>query len=196
MRKLQLNISRIPYYALYEICNKQDCIEERFLDDLDRVVDATAVWGKETEDYLKRNEIIEFKFYLKIQLYYAYSEEDVDTITMYYVQTNYDVNKGKFNLNENDIVTLGSIQLFANWGNLSHGEVFKYLEKHIEKYIPIDKFKNFPTKYWGKRIMDVYTTMKLSSKLEAKLTYLEHLKQNPLWEAHQYYVKVNIIYLF
>jgi myosin-7 len=190
MRKLQLNISRIPYYALYEVCNKQDCIEERFLDDFDRIVDITAVWAKETEDYQKRNESIEFKIYVKIQLYYQYSEEDIDTITMHFVQTNYDVNKGKFNLTESDIITLASIQLYANWGNLSHEEAFKYLEKNIEKYIPLNKFKNYPPTYWSKSIMDFYTTLKLTSKIEAKLTYLEHLKHNCLWESHQFSVKV------
>ena len=29
MRKLCLNISRIPYFSIYEMCYKPDCIEER-----------------------------------------------------------------------------------------------------------------------------------------------------------------------
>ena len=35
---------------------------------------------------MKRNEIIEFKISLKIQLYYNFNETDNDTITMVYVQ--------------------------------------------------------------------------------------------------------------
>lgn len=187
MRKLQLNIARIPYYALYEICNKQDITEERFLDDRDKVVDVTAVWARETDDFAKRQMPIEFKIYLKIQLYYGYNENDIDTITMHYVQTNYDVNKGKFNLSESDIITLAAVQLMVNYGDLSHEEVYKNLEKSIERYVPINKFKPTQSSYWLKKIMDFYTNQKISTKLEAKLTYLEHLKQNPLWEAHQYY---------
>lgn len=86
MRKLQFNVARIPYYCLYEICNKKDTIEERFLDDNDKIVDVVALWDKEKEDYIKRNEIIEFRIYLKIQLFYNYSETDNDTVTMVYVQ--------------------------------------------------------------------------------------------------------------
>jgi hypothetical protein len=108
---------------------------------------------------------------------------------MHYVQTSYDVNRGKYNLTESDIITLASTQLWANYGSMSHEEVFKFLEKNPERYVPINKFKSVPPNYWTKKIMDVYTTLKFHSKLEAKLTYLEHLRNNPLWEAHQYYVK-------
>ena len=37
---------------------------------------------------MKTNELIEFKIYLKIQLFYNYIESDIDTITMMYVQVN------------------------------------------------------------------------------------------------------------
>lgn len=86
MRKIQFNVARIPYYCLYEICNKKDSIEERFLDDSDKIVDVVAMWDKEKDDFMKRNEVIEFKIYLKIQLFYTCNETDNDTITMMYVQ--------------------------------------------------------------------------------------------------------------
>jgi hypothetical protein len=186
MRKLQLNISRIPYYALYEVCDTSESIEERFLDDFDRIVDISAVWARESEEFLKKNQNIQFKIYLKIQLFYSFPDDDVDTITMHYVQTNYDVNKGKFNLTENDIITLAAIQLMANYGT-SHDESYRNLEKSTEKYIPMDKFKTNPKEYWMEKIMKLYTSLKATSKLEAKLTYLEHLKSNPLYEAHEFF---------
>ena len=86
MRKIQFNVARIPYYCLYEICTKKDTIEERFLDDSDKIVDIIALWDNEKEDELNRKEVIEFKIYLKIQLFYNYIESDNDTITMIYVQ--------------------------------------------------------------------------------------------------------------
>lgn len=86
MRKLQFNVARIPYYSLFEICDKTDCVEERFLDDNEKIVDLAALWDKEKSDYMKRNESIEFKIYLKLQLFYNYLDNDIDTVTMIYVQ--------------------------------------------------------------------------------------------------------------
>ena len=54
MRKLQLNIERIPYFALYEICYKPNCIEERYLSENFKVCDVISVWDKESEDYKKK----------------------------------------------------------------------------------------------------------------------------------------------
>ena len=187
MRKLQLSISRIPYYALYEVCNKEEIIEERFLDDMDKVVDVTSLWERETEDHNSRNSPINFQIYLKIQLYYGYKQDDIDTITMHYVQTCYDVNKGKFHLDVEDIATLGAIQLTVDYFETSHEEINKNLEKNLSRYVPCNKIKTSEPSFWCKKIFLAYTTLKLKNKLEAKLTYLEHLKQNSLWEAHQYY---------
>ena len=104
MKKLQLNVTRIPYYALYEVCIKDNVTEERFLDDLDRFVDILATWANEKEEYEKLKKHIEFKIYLKIQIYYPFKEDDIDTITLHYVQTNYDVISGKFKLSDEEIV--------------------------------------------------------------------------------------------
>jgi hypothetical protein len=188
MKKIQLNVSRIPYYSLYEVCNKKDVVEERFLDDLDKIVDIVAVWEKESESTNKKLMQIDFKIYLKIQLYYEYKETDVDTITMHYVQTSYDVNKGKFNLSDNDIVTLAALQLIVNHNNSSHEEVFKNLEKNPDRYVPMNKFDLKDTNEWCRKIMDFYLSLKNMNRSEAKLTYLEHLRQNNMWEAHQYFV--------
>ena len=86
MRKLQFKIARIPYYCLFEVCDKTDFLEERFLDDNEKIVDIVALWDKDKSDYMKKNEIIEFKIFLKLQLFYNYLENDLDTVTMLYVQ--------------------------------------------------------------------------------------------------------------
>lgn len=194
MRKMQLNISRIPYYSLYEICNKPDVIEERFLDDLDRIVDITAIWAKEEADCQIKNTSIDFKIYLKILLYYGYNENDLDTITMHYVQTCYDVNKGKLKLSEEDVIALAGLQLMSNYNKSSHEEIYRQIEKNTERFVPMDIYKSSQISYWCKKIMDYYTGLKPMSRLEAKLSYLEHLKQNSLWEAHQYYCSYSKVY--
>lgn len=102
----------------------------------------------------------------------------------------YEVINGRFNLNESDVVTLASLQLLFDYGT-DHEKAFLNLQKNLDKYIPSDKMCDSFSSAWIQKIMDFYSTLKPSSKLETKLTYLEHLKQSPLWQSHQFFVKVN-----
>lgn len=189
MKKLELSLTRIPYYSLYEVCIKDNATEERFLEDSERFVDITAVWAKEREEYAAMKKQIEFKIYLKIQMYYPYKEDDIDTITMHYVQTNYDVICGKFKLNEEEIFQLAALQLQVNCENKSFEEVSSHLERHSKQYIPSTKYRPGLASIWCGKIMEYYTSnLKFTSRIESKLTYLECLKSNPLYEAHQYFV--------
>ena len=192
MKKLQFNLQRMPYYSLYEVCNKKDIVEERFLDDNDKIVDMIAVWDKEKEEFYKRNESIEFKLYLKLQLYYNYAETDIDTITMIYVQTAYEVNLGRFNLNEEKIISLAAIQLLANYGS-NQDLVYQNLQAITEKFIPFDKFALYPAVDWIQKIMESFSNTKPCSKLEAKINYLESLNTSPEFQSHQFIVKVIFI---
>jgi hypothetical protein len=86
MKKLELSLAKIPYYCLYEVCDKADVLEERFVDNSDRIVDIIALWDKESEYYkAKFKEVLGFKMYLTIQLYYAFPDSDIETTTMVYV---------------------------------------------------------------------------------------------------------------
>jgi hypothetical protein len=97
---------------------------------------------------------------------------------------------GRFNLKEIDVITLASLQLLVDYGT-NHEVAFQNLQKDIEKYIPFDKLKEIPASTWIQKVMDFYSGLKGSTKLETKLTYLEHLKQSPLWQGHQFFVKYN-----
>ena len=44
--------------------------------------------------------------------------------------------------------------------------------------------------------MEKYTSLKFTTKMEAKLAYIEHVKHQDLFESHQFYVKVDIILMF
>jgi hypothetical protein len=191
MNKLQLNVSKIAYYSLYEICIKENETEERFLDDLERFVDVTALWAKEKEEYSRIKKHIEFKIYLKVQLYYPYKEDDVDTITLLYVQTSYDVVTGKFNLTEEEIVQLAAIQLQIEGEKKSLEELSLLLERNPTRYIPVDKFKPTQKQQWCSKIIEQYTKLKFKNRLESKLTYLECLKNNTLYQAHQSVISFN-----
>lgn len=190
MKKLQFNISRIPYYSLYEICNKKDIVEERFLEEDERVCDVLAVWDKEIEQFSKNKEQIEFKIYLKIMLYYPYTENDIDTVTQIYSQCVHDISNGKYKLTEEDIVALASLQLLVEYGT-NQDQAYSNIQKKLDRFLPFNQVNLNPSVYWIQKIMELYSGLKSSSKLEAKLTYIEQVKTSPLWEAHQFPAKVN-----
>ena len=186
MRKLELNISRIPYFSIYEMCIKPDCIEERYLNEFEKVCDILAVWQKETESYKEKNINVEFKFYLKLLLYYEYNPEDIDSVTMTYVQCNFEIIKGLYNLTEEEIIKLAAIQLYIDYGNLSQDEIQSNLREHIRDFIPFNKFQINSESSWPEKILQEYSSINLSSKLEAKNAYLNIIKNNDLFQSCQF----------
>ena len=189
MRKLSLNISRIPYFSIYEMCFKPDCIEERYLNEFEKVCDILSVWQKETENFKKKNIDVEFKFYLKLLLYYEYNPEDIDSVTMTYVQCCFEANKGRYNLSEEDILKLAAIQLYIDYGHLSQEEMQNNLKEHIKKFVPYNKFQINSEDSWAEKILQQYNNTNLASKLEAKNAYLNILKQNELFQSCQFICK-------
>jgi len=176
------------HYSLYEICTKPDRVEERFLCENERIVDVIAVWDKEKADFEKKKEAIEFKLYLKLQTFYKYAETDIDTITMVYMQTVYDVLSGRLNLSEEKIVDLAALELLANFGQ-NKDLAFKAIQENLEKYLPRNHIDDLAAITWSQKIMDTFVNLNQMSKLAAKITYLEYLKSNPLYQSHQFTVK-------
>jgi hypothetical protein len=58
------------------------------MDESGLLCDDLALWEKTSSEGLKNMETIDFKMYLKIMLYYQYSDNDSDTIFMTYIQVN------------------------------------------------------------------------------------------------------------
>ena len=164
-------------------------MEERFLEDSERVADVIALWDKEVDEYSKKKEPIDFKLYLKIFLHYPYPENDVDTVTAVYTQSVYDVLNGKYNLKEEDIITLAALLMLVEYGT-DQDNAYQNLQRKLDKFVPINQINLNPAVFWIQKIMELYSGLKSSSKLEAKLTYMEHLKNFPVWEAHQFTAKV------
>jgi hypothetical protein len=189
MKKLHLNVSKIPYYGIYEICNKKDVIEERFLDENLRVVDILTLWNREARDAEKRNEKTDFKFYLKIFIYYQYTDNDVDSVSMVYYQSLYDYLNGKYNLSEKEVIQLAAFALLSQFGSNSD-DSFIALQKKLEKYIPLNRKNLNPGTYWVQKIMEQYSTLKADNKQVAKLSFLDMLKESNIWEGQQFNVKV------
>ena len=94
MNRLDFNIQRAIYYSIYEICEKQSGTEERFIDDGEKVCDILSVWSTEMEKDKKKGETSKFHFYLKLLIYYPFEKDDIDTLSVVYHQTVYDVISG------------------------------------------------------------------------------------------------------
>ena len=191
MRKLCLNISRIPYFSIYEMCYKPDCIEERYLNEFEKVCDILSVWQRETETYKKKNINIEFKFFLKLLLYYDYNPEDIDSVTMTYVQCQFETVKGKFNLTEQEVIKLAAIQLYIDYGHLSTDQLQSNLRENVTKFVPFNKRQINSESSWAEKIINEYNNYRFNSKLEAKNAYLNILKENELFQSCQFICTYN-----
>lgn len=61
-------------------------IEERTMEGNAILCDNMALWEKQQIEGMKAYETIDFKIYLKINIFFPFSENDTDTITMTYIQ--------------------------------------------------------------------------------------------------------------
>lgn len=55
--------------------------------------------------------------YLRVRVCFEMKETDLDTVTMYYTQSVYDVTNGRIPVKEIDIITLASLQLQVDYGD-------------------------------------------------------------------------------
>jgi hypothetical protein len=123
---------------------------------------------------------------LKLLLYYEYNPEDIDSVTMTYVQCNFEIIKGLYNLTEEEIIKLAAIQLYIDYGNLSQDEIQSNLREHIRDFVPFNKFQINSESSWAEKILQEYSSVNLASKLEAKNAYLNIIKQNDLFQSCQF----------
>lgn len=98
---------------------------------------------------------------------------------------------GKFRLEDQDITTLAALQLFVDYLN-AHEVANRALQSNLDKYIPLNSKGQYPNLYWEQKIMEKYTSLQFTKKIEAKLAYIEHLKHQDLFESHQFFVKVRL----
>lgn len=195
MTKLKLKIGRIPYFSMYEILDKGDSTEERILEEEEQVVNMKAMWDYDTERFEKNKTKVDFKVYLKLILYYGFTEEDIDTVTLSFYQAKYDIIQSKFNLSDDDISKLAAMQIVATYGNIPHEQVRQKLEDEIAEFVPLSKLKKLDKTHWQKTIMEEYVAVdQVYTKIEARKSYLDFIKNNQLYEAHLFYVKVKDIF--
>jgi len=190
MEFLDFNIQRNIYYSIYEIGNDDEGNYEKYIDDSEIVCDILAYWKSEKLKAEKKNKNVDFKFYLKLLIYYPFEEDDEDTVSLVYYQTIYDVISGKFNLNQNKIIKLAGLQLLNEYGN-EREDAYNNLKKNYKKYIPSNKINLLTQSQWIEKIIQFYSIISSFPKKDAKWNYLEELKEDKLYQTQQFEAKFN-----
>lgn len=190
MKRLDLNSQKGIYYSLYEICDKKAGREERFIDDSEKVCDVLAIWNIEIDRDNKKGEKTRFEFYLKMLIFYPFEKEDIDTLSVVYHQTLYDVLTGKHPLEEKKIVALAAYQLINEYGD-DEDEAEKKVNDSIQQLIPANKISLLSEDQWKYNIMEQYKQAKSITKNEAKWNYIQELKTLTTFQVQQFNAKFN-----
>lgn len=177
-------------YCLYEICTKASGIEERFLDDSERVCDIISVWKSEMDKDSKKNIDSYFGFYFRILIFTPFGKDDADTLTRVYYQNAYDVVAGRFPLSVEKIITLASLMLFVDYLN-DDIRAKTDLEEHLDEYINKDKIALQPKNDWVNNIMTKFAQYKGVSRIDAQWNFLEELKTIHTYQTTQFDAKYN-----
>ena len=190
MNKLDFNIQRAIYYSIYEICEKKSGTEERFIDDGEKVCDILAVWSNEIDALKKKGETCKFHLYLKLLIYYPFEKEDIDTLSVVYYQTVYDVISGKHPVDEKKIIELAANQLVVEFDD-DDDKTEKKLNENLHKYIPANKFNLMPAQEWKEKVFEAYKKINDKDKNECKWDYLQLLKDLPTYQMQQFNARFN-----
>ena len=190
MKKLDFNIQRGIYYSIYEICEKKSGTEERFIDDGEKVCDILSVWNNEIETMKKKGETCKFHLYLKLLIYYPFDKDDIDTLSVIYYQTTYDVISGKHPVDENKIIELAAYQLVVEFDD-NDDIAEKKLNDNLNKYIPVNKFNLMPAQDWKEKVFEQYKKVNDKNKNDCKWEYLQLLKDLPTYQMQQFNARIN-----
>lgn len=193
MDMLDFSEQRSIFYSMYEVCRKPEGTEERFVDDGDKVCDIISLWKSDMEKAKKKDEKSEmnFKFYLKLLVYYPFDKEDLDTLSVVYYQTVYDVISGKLVLTQEQVLTLAAYQLINQCGG-DEKAAKAALEGSVETYIPGNIINKNGKKQWATLVLEMYGGLKDVSRGEAKWQYLQQLSMVELYQTHQFDASFNL----
>jgi hypothetical protein len=190
MNKLDFNIQRAVYYSIYEICEKKSGTEERFIDDSEKVCDILSVWSNEFLRDKKTGDSSKFHLYLKLLIYYPFEKDDIDTLSVVYHQTVYDVLTGKHPVDERKIINLAAYQLVAEFED-DEDPAAKKLNDNVNKFIPVTKVSLMPAEDWREKILEQYRKVNELKKNDAKWEYIQELKNLCTYQTQQFYGKYN-----
>ena len=190
MNRLDFNVQRAIYYSIYEICETKTGTEERFIDDGEKVCDILSVWESDKAKAKSKGEECKFHLYLKLLVYYPFEKDDIDTVSVVYYQTAYDVLTNKHEVDERKIINLAAYKLVVEFGD-DEDVAEKKINDSIHKYIPKLKFGLMHETDWKEKILDQYKKENSIKKEDAKWNYIQELKNLPTYEMQQFNAKFN-----
>jgi hypothetical protein len=185
MNMLDFSTQRAIFYSIYEICYNKTGTEERFIDDNEIVGDVLTLWKSDIEKSKEKNELIIFRFYLKLLIYYQYDETNVDNVSILYYQTLYDVISGKYQLSESQILILAALEL-VNEFQSDIENAYISLKESYENYVPGNYTSLMSKDQWIEKIIELYSNFSSFHKNECKIEYLKLLETNSLFKIHQF----------
>ena len=84
LKKLQLEKTKWQYLALYEIVDRKEHLEERFIENHERICDILAIWDLDRAQ--NKQDKNDYKLYLKVRVFFRLYDHDIDAVVMYYTQ--------------------------------------------------------------------------------------------------------------
>lgn len=186
MSKIDFNVSRSLNYGLYEVCARSKVVEERFLEEHEKVVDVLCLWAKDLDEALKTRESMEFRVYLRMMLFYE--SQDQDTANFLYHQNAYDFIHNKFDFGPDKAVPFSAFKLFIGFPD-NEDEAYKALESGLEDFVPSLVATAMDKEEWIQRLMEIYFEIKSGSVEESKRLFVEKLAGSPFYQGNQFQLK-------
>jgi hypothetical protein len=196
LKGIDMHLDRTILFSGYEICQKKDLTEERYIDDEDKICEIIALWEKEERRYKKKEDRkdISFKLYLKLSTFYEFDQKvDREFLSFTYHQTKYDVITGKHHLTADQIATLASLQLLDQFGS-DLNSAQKAVNTTISKYVPDKYYEEVKNESEIRQfILDKYNKISMCNKNEAKEMYLNEFKKAniPTFQTNQFDAEFN-----
>ena len=188
MMKIEMEMSKVSYYGIYEVFDRSDCTEERFLNENDRFADVVNENCMEVRKAAKVAEEANYLFFLKIKLYFPFNYDDIDTVTMLYVQAAYDVLKDKYPFDETAYFQLAALKLVADHGCKSE-KGLRFLTNNIYRYLPNSLVKKNTDAFNVSKVTKIYDDYQGLGQLSAKVNYLAEIEKSHVFQSHFFYVQ-------
>lgn len=167
------------FYGFYFVQKQKNGYKESLLTD-----DSKYVFDELTR--LSMDNQNEGVLYLRIRMYYRFSEKDLDYVNLLYGQIFYEIFMGRILVDEKLMIKLSAISLYVDYGEFEGKNDFKI---NLSKFLSEKMLVVFNSFHCIESIMQTYQKLKFKYKIHAKINYIELIKDNVLFFSHQFNVK-------
>lgn len=183
--------SKAQYFGLYQVIRTEDPIqyEERFVEDTVKIMDIFTSWELEI-----KVKVCEMKLYIRQKVFFKFPCDDLDSIEMIYSHFVYEVLRGRLEFGEATVLKLAALSLTVDHGDFSKEKV-RFLKINIQRYIPEQLLGVNAPQVWIDKVLMNYLKIKSYDKTDAKLAYLDLIKENKFFLAEQFSIEYSVVNL-